>query len=63
VKVIERQPGGPTNIQSLRFSIRDDTPLRLRALGLAAKRRWGMRSNRRGLGLKVGVVIAAQTSR
>src|SRR5689334_9807089 len=38
VKVIDSvSPVGATSIQSLRFSIANDTPLRLQALGLAAK--------------------------
>lgn len=62
VKVIDSvSPVGATNIQSLRFSIRDDTPLRLQALGLAAKQAMGhAQAIAGGLGLKVGVVIAAQ---
>ena len=62
VKVIDSvSQVGATNIQSLRFSIRDDTPLRLQALGLAAKQAMGhAQAIAGGLGLKVGVVIAAQ---
>jgi uncharacterized protein YggE len=52
---------GATNIQSLRFTIADDTPLRLQALSAAAKQAMGhAQAIAGGLGLKVGNVIAAQ---
>jgi uncharacterized protein YggE len=62
VKVIDSvSPVGATNIQSLRFSIANDAPLRMQALGLAAKQALGhAQAIAGGLGLKVGVVIAAQ---
>jgi uncharacterized protein len=62
VKVIDSvSQVGATNIQSLRFSIADDTPLRLQALSAAAKQAMGhAQAIAGGLGLKVGVVIAAQ---
>ena len=62
VKVIDSvAPVGATNIQSLRFSIADDTPLRLQALGLAAKQAMAhAQAIAGGLGLKVGTVVAAQ---
>jgi uncharacterized protein len=62
VKVIDSvAPVGATNIQSLRFSIANDTPLRLQALGLAAKQAMAhAQAIAGGLGLKVGNVVAAQ---
>ena len=62
VKVIDSvSPVGATNIQSLRFTIADDTPLRLQALSAAAKQAIGhAQAIAGGLGLKVGNVIAAQ---
>ena len=52
---------GATNIQSLRFTIADDTPLRLQALSAAAKQAMGhAQAIASGLGLKVGAVVAAQ---
>jgi uncharacterized protein YggE len=61
VKVIDSvSQVGATNIQSLRFSIADDTPLRLQALSAAGKQALGhAQAIAAGLGLKVGVVIAA----
>ncbi len=62
VKVIDSvSPVGATNIQGLRFTIANDTPLRLQALGAAAKQAIGhAQAIAGGLGLKVGNVIAAQ---
>jgi len=62
VKVIDGvAPVGATNIQSLRFAIADDTPLRLQALSAAAKQAMGhAQAIASGLGLNVGVVVAAQ---
>jgi uncharacterized protein YggE len=62
VKVIDSvSQVGATNIQSLRFTIADDTPLRLQALSQAAKQAIGhAQAIAGGLGLKVGNVIAAQ---
>jgi uncharacterized protein YggE len=62
VKVIDSvSQVGATNIQSLRFTIADDTPLRLQALAAAAKQAIGhAQAIAGGLGLKVGNVMAAQ---
>jgi uncharacterized protein len=62
VKVIDSvSQVGATSIQGLRFTIADDTPLRLRALSAAAKQAMGhAQAIAGGLGLKVGSVIAAQ---
>jgi uncharacterized protein YggE len=62
VKVIDSvSQVGATNIQSLRFTIADDTPLRLQALTMASKQAIGhAQAIASGLGLKVGAVIAAQ---
>jgi uncharacterized protein YggE len=51
---------GATNIQSLRFTLADDTPLRLQALSAASKQAMGhAQAIASGLGLKMGAVIAA----
>ena len=62
VKVIDSvSPVGATNIQSLRFSIADDTPLRLQALSAGGEAGDGhAQAIAGGLGLKVGIVVAAQ---
>lgn len=62
VKVIDSvSPVGATSIQSLRFSIKDDQPLRLQALAAAAKQALAhAQAIAGGLGLQVGSVIAAQ---
>jgi len=62
VKVIDSvSQVGATNIQGLRFSIADDTRLRLQALSAAAKQAMShAQAIASGLGMRVGTVVAAQ---
>ena len=62
VKVIDSVSGvGATNIQGLRFAVKDDEPLRRQALAAAAKQAMGhAQAIAGGLGLRIGSVVAAQ---
>jgi uncharacterized protein len=62
IKVIDSaSTAGATNIQGLRFAVRDDEPLRRQALAAAAKQAMGhAQAIAGGLGLRIGSVVAAQ---
>jgi uncharacterized protein len=62
IKVIDSvSTVGATNIQGLRFAVRDDQPLRLQALAAAAKQAMGhAQAIAGGLGMRIGSVVAAQ---
>jgi uncharacterized protein YggE len=62
IKVIDSvSTVGATNIQGLRFAVRDDEPLKRQALAAAAKQAMGhAQAIAGGLGMRIGTVVAAQ---
>ena len=62
IKVIDSVSSvGATNIQGLRFAVKDDEPLRRQALSAAAKQAMGhAQAIAAGLGMRIGGVVAAQ---